>query len=171
MLWVSTGTHPCDDSPRQDGEPSERQLLHCVFACAVIAVVVSDGGIKVVFSCTPPRAMPSHGVVRSRDNTSTRQLVHDNAAPSFLHGLMPPLHCKSGCFSTLICCISKSTTTFTSCCSGTFQRLDECVHTLRSRHLAHAARCCCWSLRLIDTALDRLHERPSDLHWISWNPV
>ena len=23
-LWVLTGTHPCDDSPRQGGEPSER---------------------------------------------------------------------------------------------------------------------------------------------------
>ena len=23
-LWVETGTHPCDDPPKQDGEPSER---------------------------------------------------------------------------------------------------------------------------------------------------
>ena len=35
VLWVLTGTHPCDDPPRQDGEPPERQLVHCVVACAV----------------------------------------------------------------------------------------------------------------------------------------
>ena len=27
VLWVLTETHPCDDSPRQGGEPSERQLV------------------------------------------------------------------------------------------------------------------------------------------------
>ena len=25
--------------------------MHCVFACAVVAVVVSDGGFMVLFSC------------------------------------------------------------------------------------------------------------------------
>ena len=34
VLWVLTGTHPCDDPPRQDGgEPSERQL---VLACVLV---------------------------------------------------------------------------------------------------------------------------------------
>ena len=33
VLWVLTGTHPCDDPPRQDGEPSERQL---VLACLLV---------------------------------------------------------------------------------------------------------------------------------------
>ena len=32
-LWVLTGTHPCDDPPKQDGEPSERQL---VLACLLV---------------------------------------------------------------------------------------------------------------------------------------
>ena len=27
VLWVLTGTHPCDDAPRQVDEPSERQLV------------------------------------------------------------------------------------------------------------------------------------------------
>ena len=27
VLWVLTGTHPCDDPPRKDGELSERQLV------------------------------------------------------------------------------------------------------------------------------------------------
>ena len=35
VLWVLTRTHPCDDPPRQGGEPSERQLVQCVVACAV----------------------------------------------------------------------------------------------------------------------------------------
>ena len=38
VLWVLTGTHPCDDPPRQDGEPSERQLG------AMEVVVVTDCG-------------------------------------------------------------------------------------------------------------------------------
>ena len=33
VLWVLTGTHPCDDPPRQDGEPSERKL---VLACLLV---------------------------------------------------------------------------------------------------------------------------------------
>ena len=33
VLWVWTGTHPCDDLPKQDGEPSERQLL---LACLLV---------------------------------------------------------------------------------------------------------------------------------------
>ena len=32
VLWVLTGTHRCDDPPRQDGEPSERQLVQCIVA-------------------------------------------------------------------------------------------------------------------------------------------
>ena len=32
VLWVLTGTHRCDDSPKQGGEPSERQLVQCVVA-------------------------------------------------------------------------------------------------------------------------------------------
>ena len=32
-LSVSTGNHRCDDPPRQDGEPPERQLVQCVVAC------------------------------------------------------------------------------------------------------------------------------------------
>ena len=122
-----TGTQPCDDPPREDGASPERQLLHCVFACAVIAVVVSDGGLVVLFSCLPPRKMSSHGVVRSPVSLSS------------LDGVMPLLLCKSGCFSTLIDCVSKSTYTFTSCSSGTFQQLDEDVYTPRSVHLAHDA--------------------------------
>ena len=31
VLWVLTGTHLCDDPPRQ-GESSERQLVQCVVA-------------------------------------------------------------------------------------------------------------------------------------------
>ena len=27
VLWVLTGTHPCDDPPKQDGEPSVRGAL------------------------------------------------------------------------------------------------------------------------------------------------
>ena len=33
VLWALTGTHPCNDPPRQDGEPSERQLL---LACLLV---------------------------------------------------------------------------------------------------------------------------------------
>ena len=49
-LGVLTGTHLCDDPPKQDGEPSVRQLVlacsahACVFACAVVVVVVTDCG-------------------------------------------------------------------------------------------------------------------------------
>ena len=32
VLWVLTGTHRCDDPPRQGGESSERQLVQCVVA-------------------------------------------------------------------------------------------------------------------------------------------
>ena len=66
---------------------------HCVFACAVIAVAVTDLGIVVVCSCTPPRTMPSHGVARSRDDTSTRQLVHDDTVPPFFTGSC--CHCSA----------------------------------------------------------------------------
>ena len=34
VLRDLTGTHTCDDPPGQDGEPSERQLVACVFTCA-----------------------------------------------------------------------------------------------------------------------------------------
>ena len=41
-------THPCDDPPKQDGEPSERQL---VLACLlVVVVVVTDCGNKACVS-------------------------------------------------------------------------------------------------------------------------
>ena len=33
VLWVLIGTHKCDDAPKQDGEPSERQLL---LACLLV---------------------------------------------------------------------------------------------------------------------------------------
>ena len=38
VLWVLTRTHPCDDPPRQDGEPSERQL---VLACWLVRWLLS----------------------------------------------------------------------------------------------------------------------------------
>ena len=38
VLWVLTRTHPCDDPPRQDGEPSERQL---VLACLLVRWLLS----------------------------------------------------------------------------------------------------------------------------------
>ena len=43
VLWVLTRTHPCDDRPRQDGEPAERQL---VLACLLVRwlFVVTDCG-------------------------------------------------------------------------------------------------------------------------------
>ena len=37
VLWVSTGTHPYDDPPKQGGGPSERQLVPCAVACAVLS--------------------------------------------------------------------------------------------------------------------------------------
>ena len=123
-----------------------------MFACAVIAVVVSDGGVTVMFSCTNPRTMPSHGVVR--------QLVLDNIAPPFLKRSCRYCSASRAVSQHSFDCISKSTTTFTSCGSGTFQ-LDRGVHTPGSRHLAPAARCC-WSSKLVDTALDLFHERPSE---------
>ena len=116
----------------------------------------------------PPRTMPSHGVVRPRDYTSTRQLVHDNAAP--------PFFTESCCY----CSASRAATEYTSIASPSrkppsppaalapFNVLDEDVHSARSLHLAHAAclllEFCGWSIR----PLDLLHERPSDLHRISW---
>ena len=39
-----TRTHPCDDPLRQDGEPSERQLVLAWFACAVVVVAVTYCG-------------------------------------------------------------------------------------------------------------------------------
>ena len=49
VLWVLTGTHPYDDPPRQDGEPSQPARA-CMFACAVVVVVVTDCGSKACVS-------------------------------------------------------------------------------------------------------------------------
>ena len=40
VLWVLTGTHRCDDPPRQGGESSERQLVQCVVALGSCSVDV-----------------------------------------------------------------------------------------------------------------------------------
>ena len=38
-VWVLAWTHPCDDPPRQDGEPSKRQLvLGCECLCRCLAL-------------------------------------------------------------------------------------------------------------------------------------
>ena len=56
-----TGTHPCDDPPKQDGKPSEmrhrrRQFLHCAVASACARTWMScERVVGVLFSNTPPR--------------------------------------------------------------------------------------------------------------------
>ena len=58
--------------------------LAFVFACAVIAVVVSDGGFTVQFSCTPPQTLPTLPPVSSHMTTlpppsSTQSCRHCSA--------------------------------------------------------------------------------------------
>ena len=122
---MSVGLDGDPPPPRQDGEPSQRQLLHCLFAFAVIHVVVSGGGFIVLFSCT--------FLERYRHTVSCDLVVTLPPISSYMTTLPPPsftgscrylLLFKSECFSTLIDCISSKSTT-TSCGSGTFQRLDE----------------------------------------------
>ena len=114
-------------------------------------------------SCSPahsPRTMPSHGVVRPRDYTSTRQLVHYNAAPPFFTG--------SCCY----CSASRAATEYTSIVSPSrtppsppaalapFNGLTKTSHTPRSLHLAHACCCCSYGHSCMRPAADS-SSRPS----------
>ena len=46
VLWVLTGTHRCDDPPRQDGEPSERQLVRCIVAWVRALLMSFEGTFR-----------------------------------------------------------------------------------------------------------------------------
>ena len=45
-LWVLPGTHPGDDPPRQDGEPSKRHLVLCVIASACVVVLLCGRHVR-----------------------------------------------------------------------------------------------------------------------------
>ena len=46
VLWVLTGTHPCDDPPRHDGDPSKRQLVLCVIARVCVVVLLCGRHVR-----------------------------------------------------------------------------------------------------------------------------
>ena len=46
VLWVLTGTHRCDDPPRQDGKPSERQLVQCIVAWVRALLMSLEGTFR-----------------------------------------------------------------------------------------------------------------------------
>ena len=93
-------------------------------------------------------------------------IAHDNAAPPFFTG--------SCCY----CSASRAATEYTSIASPSrkppsppaalapFNGLTK-TSTLQDHCILRTTACCCCSSRLVDTALDLLHERPSDLHRIS----
>ena len=41
-----TGTHQCDDPPKQDGGSPERQHLHCVVASACVVVLLCGRHVR-----------------------------------------------------------------------------------------------------------------------------
>ena len=46
VMWVLTGTHLCDDPPRQDGESPKRQLVLCVVASACVVVLLCGRHVR-----------------------------------------------------------------------------------------------------------------------------
>ena len=84
VLWVLTGTHPCDDPPRQDGEPSERQLL---LACLLVRWLLLSWlivAVRLVY-LTPllDRCCQCRAITRWHVHPSAPSWQH---SPSILHG-------------------------------------------------------------------------------------
>ena len=86
VLWVLTGTHRCDDPPKQGGESSERQLVQCVVAwvralwmsCKVLIGAIFDHTPSAEHTCRGFRRLEYHLFVETHpiDLCSCTPRVH-----------------------------------------------------------------------------------------------